>query len=330
MEISLRARIKHYKRRVDEIENYLNKNPHEWGRFQSEFNAEVNVVFQNILNFEKENIFAKNETKIYKLKQLFIRYIRKIFERGEFINWSLHKPLGYAGDYKIIENIYENNPLTAGVDRLFDNYFMMSAISIAVRNRKNDFKRMITDFVADRQGIPLRIMVLASGPCRELRELYAEKGGIYKNVTFDCYDCDPRAIEFSTNALKGISSVNFIHENAARIAFRKDITTLIKTKYDVIYSTGLFDYFEERVSTRLIANLRKLLNPGGIMIISNVRDKYSNPSVHFMEWVGEWELVYCESERFRKYFLDAGFNREDISQRYEQQGILQYIIANKP
>ena len=62
-----------------------------------------------------------------------------IFVRGTLIDWSLRKPFGYAGDFKIINDIYENNPDTVGFDRLFDNYFQMSAISIAVRNRKDDF-----------------------------------------------------------------------------------------------------------------------------------------------------------------------------------------------
>ena len=62
-------------------------------------------------------------------------------------------------------------------------------------------------------------------------------------------------------------------------------------------------------------------------MISDVRDKYSNPSLHFMEWVGEWPLVYRNDEDFRKLFIDAGFDEADIEPRYEQQGILQYIKA---
>jgi len=66
------------------------------------------------------------------------------------------------------------------------------------------------------------------------------------------------------------------------------------------------------------------------MIISDVRDKYSNPSVHFMEWVGEWELVYRDDDNFRNIFANAGFKKDEIEFQYEQQGILQYIrVTNK-
>jgi len=202
----------------------------------------------------------------------------------------------------------------------------MSAISVAVRNRKNDFRRFISEFIKKRKNQKLMIMDVASGPCREIKELLSEYG-LCKNVTFDCYDSDENSLKFAAKVLTNYSNVNFIKENATRIAFRKDIRTLIDKKYDLIYSTGLFDYFEERLATKLIGNLKKLLKPGGLMIISDVRDKYSNPSVHFMEWVGEWELVYRDDDNFRDIFVNAGFKKSDIKPQYEQQGILQYIQA---
>jgi len=65
------------------------------------------------------------------------------------------------------------------------------------------------------------------------------------------------------------------------------------------------------------------------MAISDVRDKFSNPSVHFMEWVGDWSLIYRDDDRFRRLFIQAGFTKADLEIDYEQQGILQYILARK-
>jgi len=324
---SFRSLIKNYKKRAQDIEDYLSKNPGEWGKFQSEFNSEVNDIFRAIMNFERENVSVGAEDKVYKFRRLFVSRVRKMFERGVYTDWILRKPYGYAGDFKIIEDIYKNNPPTTGFDRLFDNYVQMSAIANAIRNRKNDFKKMIIRFVSDRQNCPLRIMVLASGPCREIREMLSHKNGLFTNVIFDCYDNDKNAIEFARTLFTDVTNVNFFKENAIRIAFRKDIHSLINQKYDIIYSTGLFDYFDEKLATRLIENLKKLLNPRGALFISDVRDKYSNPSVHYMEWVGEWELVYRDDENFRNIFINAGFKENEIEPQYEQQGILQYIIA---
>lgn len=328
IELPLRSKIKHYKNKAREIESSLSKRPSEWGKFQSEFNSEVNGIFRDIMNFEKINLASGYEDKVYKLKRLFINRIRKIFVRGVYIDWSLRKPFGYAGDYKIIDDIYQNNPSTNGFDRLFDNYFQMSAISVAVRNRKEDLKRFAFNFINSRPNHQLKIMDLAAGPCRDVKEIFSADNISNKNIIFDCYDNEDKAIEFAKTLLARFHNVNFFKENALRIAFRKNINSIIDKKYDLIYSAGLFDYFSERIAVRIIHNLKKILNHNGIIFISNVRDKYSNPSVHFMEWVGDWNLVYRDDEEFKKIFIEAGFKQDELEIQYEQQGIMQYIIAS--
>src|SRR3989338_9818219 len=86
--LSLRALVNRYKKRAKEIETYLSNRPNEWGKFQNEFNAEVNKVFREIMEFEKENIAAGQEDKVYKLKRIFINRIKSIFTRGEYGEWS--------------------------------------------------------------------------------------------------------------------------------------------------------------------------------------------------------------------------------------------------
>ena len=329
IDLSLRSKIKAYKKRAQEIELYLSIRPGEWGKFQSEFNSAVDGIFRDIMNFEKENLTIGNEDKVYKLKRIFINRIRGLFLKGTYNEWGFRKPRGYAGDFKIIDDIYQNNPTTTGFVRLLDNYGMMSAISVAVRNRKEDFKRFVKWFVADKIKRKLRIMNLASGPCRELKEILSSDSALYENVIFDCYDQDDKAIAFAKDLLNKHQGINFIRENAMRIAFRKDISKLIDKKYDLIYSTGLFDYLSERVAVALVRNLMELLTSDGMLLISTMRDKYSNPSVHYMEWATDWNLVYQNEEEFKQIFIDAGFSEDKLEIRYEQQGIMQYMIAIK-
>jgi SAM-dependent methyltransferase len=280
VEASLHTRIKLYKKRAQEIEYYLSKKPDDWGKFQNEFNAEVNGIFRDIMNFEKVNLGKGCEEKVQKLKRIFINRIRGLFLRGIYIEWSLRKTFGYAGDFRIIDDIYQNNPTTTGFDRLFDNYYQMSTICVAVRNRKEDFKRLLDNFVNDRGNRPSRVMNLASGGCREIKELFAANGLYKKNVVFDCYDNEEKSMEFAKTLLGKVSNVNFFKENALRLAATKDVNSKISKKYDFIYSTGLFDYFNYKISTRLIQNIRKLLKTGGIIAIANVRDKFDlTPSI---------------------------------------------------
>lgn len=327
IETSLRNRIKLYKKRAQEIEGYLSRNPNDWGKFQSEFNSEVNAIFRDIMDFEKSNLNKGRADKVNKLKNLFVNRIREIFMRGVYIEWSLRKPYGYAGDFKIIDDIYQNNPTTTGFDRLFDNYYQMSAVCVAVRNRKEDFKRMIIDYISKNENDSINIMNLACGSARDIKEILSLEYVSNKTLSFDCYDNESRAIEYAKKILDNVPNINFVKKNVLRMAATKRIEAGIDDKYDIIYATGLFDYLTHKVSSRLIHNMQQLLKNGGILAISNARDKYSNPSVHFMEWVGDWNLIYRTDDEFKKIFLDAGFKEDELETQYEQQGIMQYIFA---
>lgn len=327
IETSLSTKIKLYKKRAQEVEQYLANHPDEWGKFQHEFNSEIDAIFRDIMIYEKKNLTEGNVEKVYKLKKLFTRKIRKLLYRKEYFEWSMKRPLGYAGDYKIIDDIYRNNPKTTGFERLFDNYFLMCPISAGVRNRKEDFKRLVSDLIKERRKKNVRIMSLACGPCRDILEMLSTEMVPVESVVFDCYDHDERALKYAKELLKSFSNVNFIVENVLRMAATKHIALKIKKRYDVIYSTGLFDYLNDKISVRLIANLKTLLKIDGVLLVSNVRDKYSNPSSHYMEWTGDWDLIYRDDEEFKDLFVQGGFRKSEIKLQYEQQGIMQYIIA---
>ncbi len=162
----------------------------------------------------------------------------------------------------------------------------------------------------------------------QLQELLGGELKDCSNVMFDCFDQDENAWNYAKGLLKeDVRRVRFVKENVVRIALKKNIEEQMPQRYDLIYSTGLFDYLDKRIATRLVENLRKLLKSNGILAISDVREKYKNPSVHFMEWVGDWNLVYRPDEEFRRIFIDAGFAEKDLSFGADQQGVLQYIIG---
>jgi 2-polyprenyl-3-methyl-5-hydroxy-6-metoxy-1,4-benzoquinol methylase len=207
---------------------------------------------------------------------------------------------------------------------------LQTEASVATRNRKEDFKGYIAEVTKSCQNDQARIMDLASGPCRDIRELLSEPDALFSNLSIDCIDHDPHAIDYGKKMVEPFittSNINFLQKNAARLALTKNIEGMIPWKYDLIFSTGLFDYVDERVAAPLVSNLRKLLKKSGLMIISNYRDKWSNPSRHYMEWGGDWELLYRTEEEFLEIFKKAGFSPEDLSLKFEPQKIMQYCFA---
>ncbi len=323
---SLRGKFDLYNERVALVEAALLNNPKEWGRFQNEFNTIVNFVFLDIMNFVENN----GQENVDKLRRIFVSNYRELFLRGDLNARSLSKPYGYAGDFEIIDDIYLNQPKTSGFDRLFDNYFQMSSISNAVRNRKEDFKHIILEYVKGNKQRPLRMLDLASGPARELKELSLDPLFKDVNIEIDCFDHDSRSLEYARRLLSGAPiKVNFEVKNALKIGAAKDVSKVIPYQYDFIFSTGLFDYLNEKVTTKLIRALYSRLKSGGVLAISDVRNKHSNPSVYYMEWVGEWALEYNDDDEFRSHCLSAGIKKEDMKFGYEQQGILQYVLARR-
>jgi extracellular factor (EF) 3-hydroxypalmitic acid methyl ester biosynthesis protein len=326
---TLRKKIKLYFKRALEIEKNLEEKPEEWGKFQGEFNKELNSIFGEIMQFEQKNIAKGFEDKVLKLEDLFVKRIRNAFRKGIFGEWSLRKPLGYPGDFKIIDDIYQNNPTTTGYARLFDNYFQTTAICVAVRNRKEDFKKIIVNFANSKAGQKLRVMDIACGSCRGLSEVLNSGQLVNKDIIFDCYDNEFFALEYARNLLGNPPNVNLFKEDILNFVIRKKDSNIFKNRYNLIYSTGLFDYLNNRICTRLIRNLREVLEKDGMMVIANVRDKYSNPTVHCMEWATDWKLIYRTDDEFKSVFLNAGFKENELKIQYEEQGIMQYVIAEK-
>jgi len=281
-----------------------------------------------MLQFEKDNI-EKFESKIYRLKKIFNKRYKHYFLYGDLTRRSYEKPFGYAGDFKVIDDIYRNQPATVGFDGLWDRYFLQMTASKATRQRKEELKKIIFNIVKDCSYRNIRIMNLGSGSAREIKELLAnDSEGLFSKVTFDCYDFDIRAINYAQQLLNNVSNVNFFQKNAVRLALKKDITHEVRYDYDLIYSSGLFDYLDERVAVRLIANLRKLLKREGKMVIANFGNKYNNSSAGLMEWATEWYLIYRDEDNFTKIFIDAGFSPTDFRIISQKDNVVLHCVTS--
>ena len=311
---------------IDNLKKSIESEPSNWATYQKDINRIIDAVFNLCWEFERQN--ADEEPKLYKLKRLFSKNFTHYFRLGSLGRMVIDKPCGYHGDFLIIDEIYKNEAKTLGLERCLDNYFLNTPASIATRNRKEDFKNYLKEII-HKTSSDIRIMDLASGPCRDIKELMENVRPGSVQVTIDCVDHDLNAISYGKNILDGISNcqINFIQKNAMRIALTKSVENYFSEKYDVIFSTGLFDYLDERIATPLIRNLRTLLKKDGLLIISNYRDKWANPSRHYMEWGGGWELIYRTEDQFTKLFKDAGFMDGDLSLKYEPQKIMQYRFA---
>lgn len=322
-------RLDSYIATVNELKTEIDRNPENWQKYQFKVSNLIDSIFNQCAEFELENI--NNVERVLKLKKLFIRHFRKYFRFGSLNRAVINKPYGYAGDFKIIDEIYLSRPTTIGVERCLDNYFLETPASIATKNRKEDFKLFVIDFVKNLpRNEEISIMSLGCGPCRDIKEILENDAVNNERLYFDCVDVDDNAINYARSLLAGQpfrGRVFFHRLNVLKMALTKNISRYFTSKYDLIISAGLFDYLNDNISFKLLTNLKKLLKPRGALLISNYRDKYSNPSRFYMEWGGDWNLIYRTEHEFLKLFQIAGFKEKNLSLKFEKQKIMQYCIA---
>jgi len=319
---NLLLKIKDYKELSRKLKLHLSQFPYDWVRFQDTFDSNIDKIAEDILYSEKTAV------KVDRLRNVFKKRYRQYFLYGEFVKWSFEKPFGYPGDFKIIDDIYLNQPRTVGFDRLWDNKYQELDASKATRERKEDFKRIINDIVKSRKGQDIHIMNLGTGSAREIKELLETNSDNHlSKVVFDCYDFENDAIEYAKKLLHNSSNVNFFKKNVIRLALKKDINQEIPWKYDLIYSMGLFDYLDEKIAVKLIGNLKKLLNKNGVMVVTNYREKDTNASAYLMEWVAEWNLIYRNEVEFKEIFLKAGFSPDELKVEPQKSKVMQYCFA---
>ncbi len=321
--------IRSYRAMSAEIQEHLRKHPHDFSRFQDVFNAAVEDISVKLLTYELQNI-AADESGVYRFQKVFRQRYRNEFMFGDCTRHTYRKPYGYAGDFWIIDAIYRNQAKTSGFDGLWDTYYLQMTACRATRSRKDELKKVILQTLRENPRQEVRIMDLASGPCRGIRELLdTDEEGLLLRAVFDCYDLDPHAIAYAQRLLKGAENVNLIQKNAIRLALHKDIEREVPMQYDLIYSAGLFDYLDARVAARLIANLYKLLKKGGRMVIANFGEKKRNSSAGLMEWVTEWYLIYRSLPEFERIFSDAGFSEKEFSVQASSDDVILYAEMKK-
>ena len=317
-----------------EIRHRTNIEPSNYKTYQLQVNAITKDIFKLCLAFEARK---PSHAQLILAKKWFISEFRDFVREGSLNRMVMDRPYGYPGDFRIIDHIYQKDPKTLGFERCMDDHLLDSPASIATRNRKEDFKNYLIRSIKKLTG-EIHIMNLASGPCRDISELLKnhKQNSIFfeKKLIIDCLDHDTNALTYGKTVLSPLLDeltpnilVRFIKKNALRISLAKNIEKYIQQKYDIIYSTGLFDYLGGDIAVALLENLKLLLKPNGILIISNYREGFRNLSRVFMDWGVDWQIVYRSQSEFTGLFEKAGFRKSSLQIEYEHQGIMQYCFA---
>ena len=213
--------------------------------------------------------------------------------------FSYCRPHGYAGDYEIIDGIYLQKTSQNPQLSKWDDYFHSSHAAKAVRNRKTYFQELL-DHLHNRHSHG-KVLKVAMGPGRSMYEWLCKNPD--SMLKFDCVDIDANAIEYAKSLNNAfLDRIQFIHKNALR--FKP------KQKYDLIWSAGLFDYFDDETFVRLLERLLPYVSEGGELVVGNFGEYHS--SKPYMEVAGNWKLNGRSSKKLIELAQRAGAKREKI------------------
>ncbi|MHA7681789.1 class I SAM-dependent methyltransferase [Cupriavidus sp. PET2-C1] len=225
--------------------------------------------------------------------------------RAPFVYRTFTKPLGYAGDYEMVNQIL-NDPQQGPTTyfQIVNTAFLKAAVATAHRNRID----LLVDFLsrqadaARAAGRPFRILNVGCGPAFEIQRFVRE----YPQpelLSFQLVDFSEETLAYTKSSIESSAasaghkvSVEMVHQSVHELLKRKiapDDAGL--REFDAVYCAGLFDYLSDKVCSRLLSYFAARTRPGGQLLVTNVHS--DNPEKFGMEHLLEWYLIYRDEAR---------------------------------
>jgi hypothetical protein len=221
---------------------------------------------------------------------------------------AYEKPLGYSGDYRMMEMCFAREPLG---ESLFGRFlFSISKTLSTVRTavaRARVLEEAIGEAVSA-QGDgdrPVRILAVAAGPAMEVRRWLLHTQSLRRRVEIVVLDQDRFAHESAHRQVTRILleqhhgllpvTARWLHVSVRQLVSPRTpeelaVVSDLLGDLDLVYSTGLFDYLTDVVAQRLTDKLYSLLRPGGRMLIGNLVE--APDTAWIMDYVLDWPIIY--------------------------------------
>ncbi len=250
--------------------------------------------------------------------------LKALVHEDPFTYRAFSKPRGYAGDAEMMDFIYSREdqrfrPPASWIGGHVFDYTTSSPASRGVRARRGFVSGSI-----DRVALEIpaaHVLSVASGHLREAELCEAVKH--QQLGRYVALDADPLSL----------AQVEQAYGHLGVEAIEADIRELVAGRleigdYDLIYTTGLYDYLSQRLGRRLAANLFRMLRPRGRLVIANFL-----PGIHdvgYMEAYMDWFLVYRNREEMINLTMEIPQEEiRDITLWSEQNQNILFLEVSK-
>jgi extracellular factor (EF) 3-hydroxypalmitic acid methyl ester biosynthesis protein len=224
---------------------------------------------------------------------------------------TYHKPLGYAGDYEMV-NMILRDPLEGSslFAKSVNLWFLTQAPATAHRNRIQYLTKRLLEETRRRQSLrrTMRIFDLGCGPAWEVQQ-FLSQDAVSNHASFSLLDFNDETLEHAGTVLEDlkrkfgrITKIDLMKKSVHQFLKEEGKPLPDRPRYDLIYCAGIFDYLSDRICKRLMNIFYSMLEPGGLLIGTNVDT--SNPSRNGMEYLLEWHLTYRNGQQLKALIPD--------------------------
>ncbi len=250
-----------------------------------------------------------------------------------FCRRAYEKPLGYAGDYELMNYVYSWQALgDTGFAKLIHRLGVRTAECVATRMVLA--RDAIVRMVERRRAAPgpLRVTSVGSGPAQEVQNVL-EAGVPPRAVEFTLIDQDRDALSHAHSRIYphtmhpgARASVQCLHTSFANLITDRKLYESLPPQ-DLIYSLGLVDYLTERRAARVVAKLYGRLEAGGELLVGSMRRCETSP-LWPMEYLCDWSLNYRSEQEM--WSMIEGLDAVDATLDVDPTGHVFMLSVRKP
>jgi len=305
-------------------------------QFRKSIEQSVTGKLTDLLNLFQREAARVPEDESVAYKAFARRELHPYMLCAPFLWRSFYKPLGYAGDYEMVNMMLQESPSvgTTTYARIFHDLTTSVAACLAHRNRVKILERQLAEeaerVTTDEQRI-FTVLTVACGPAVEIQR-FIRNHEVASQCALHLMDFNDETLEYiKARAAEAIAQ----SDRKPTVKFiQKSIDDLLKNihlesegflpSYDMIYCAGLFDYFPDNVCRNLLQLYHQWVRPGGLLVATNVHP--NNPEIAMMEHLLEWYLIY----RDEAHLLSLAPKGSDAEVFADDTGVNVFLTIRKP
>lgn len=251
-------------------------------------------------------------------KFFFQRELHPLVMRAPFLHRTYTKPLGYAGDYEMMNMIHrQTTDGPTAYAKILNTAYVRLPIAVCVLNRAAMLESYLDEAAsAGEKDGEIRILCVGCGPALEI-ERFVSSNPKAESAIFFLLDFNKETLAYAESRIKAATEqtgrrvvAHYLHKSVHSLlkGAASPLTEEFCSRFHFVYCAGLFDYLSDKVCARLFRLFYNWVLPGGRVLVTNMHLKRS--SRYVLEHLADWYLIYRDEDAMSQ--LVPGLGRQRI------------------